>query len=189
MQGLSPGRCVDRLRLREAGVRCDGSMRDEALVDAISDHLLGPLKWRPQLLKRSKRKREADGVEVSLSVHRLRHKREQNLASSCRSSSPADIEFGAYAIGSRDGRRQLRCSEHSMAAPKNLLDRDSAAQLWSHVRGDGQVHPLPRFVEDKRTLAKNRAGSSLREALDAWLRSERAQVWRSSREDLWDRDR
>ena len=46
------------------------------------------------------------------------------------------------------------------------------------------VNPLPVFAEDKRTLAKFRAPSSVREKLHQWLGSKEGQDWQAERQAL-----
>ena len=49
----------------------------------------------------------------------------------------------------------------------------------------GALAPLPLFVEDARTTAKDRAGSVLDERLAEWLRSDEGVEWRNKRQALF----
>ena len=49
----------------------------------------------------------------------------------------------------------------------------------------GALAPLPLFVEDARTTAKDRASSVLDERLADWLQSDEAAEWRKNRRALF----
>ena len=49
----------------------------------------------------------------------------------------------------------------------------------------GVLAPLPMFVEDARTTAKDRADSVLDERLAEWLRSDEGVEWRKNRRALF----
>jgi hypothetical protein len=72
------------------------------------------------------------------------------------------------------------------ACPSNLLPQAAHAVLEAQRLGKGDVlAPLPWFVEDVRTSRKGLADSTVKQALNTWLRSKEAGEWREQRETLW----
>ena len=64
------------------------------------------------------------------------------------------------------------------ACPSSLLASAAAAIDGAKARGRaGALAALPTFVEDARTIAKDRARSSMRAALDKFMQSEEGQQW------------
>ena len=68
---LAPARVAARLRLREAGLRCDGNQKDEELVADVAEFLTDAGK-RPFLTESHQRKRKRSGVEASGSLRLTR---------------------------------------------------------------------------------------------------------------------
>ena len=73
-----------------------------------------------------------------------------------------------------------------VACPSKLLPSAAAAVKESMRLGrGGTLAPLPKFAEDVRTTRKDRANSTMREALAVWMASPEGQEWRRDKEALF----
>ena len=71
---------------------------------------------------------------------------------------------------------------HRAAALKAVnIPKDEMGQHFK----DGAMHPLPLYAEDKRTAAKDRAGSTLHAQRNKWLNSEEGQTWMLNTRARW----
>ena len=155
--GWKPHRIVSRLLMREAGL--DGAGDDnEATVNELALVLTGTMRKNPfPVGKSAKVPRHGDPVAADLVVRRAL--------------------------------RETPISQHSWeeaACPSALLP--SAARAVSEAQrlgSRGAMVALPAFAEDVRSTRKGRAGSTLREALAAWMASPDGQEWRRDKEALF----
>lgn len=105
----------------------------------------------------------------------------------------ASEEAGASVAPSEDFviRRGLHCgiSQEALrdqSCPSNLRDSMRAAIDKASREGRrGVLAPLPLFVEDARTVAKERASSVRKDSLREWLHSKEAAQWREHRQALF----
>ena len=81
---MTPHRVVHRLHLRESKLKCPGSERDEAVVQAIANALRNDLHKDPILSSRQVRRRVAAQLpaSTSLAVVRLRQESTRGIADS-----------------------------------------------------------------------------------------------------------
>jgi hypothetical protein len=154
--------------LREAGVECVGSKRDEAIVDEITDHIYHDFGKRAFTNRPSKRKLVTDSHVAPL------------------------VDDDDHFL-----RKQLRLPQREdqqieEACPKSVSVHVKVALEKAKAVGDkhkrGTLVALPKFAEDKRTRTKNRTKSVMSEAMSSWLESEDAAIWREAREQLFGKD-
>ena len=94
---------------------------------------------------------------------------------------PADLVV-RRGLGCGISRESLR----GQSCPSDLLEAGRAALDQARRRGNkGALAPLPLFVQDARTAAKSRAGSSVRDCVTQWLQSKEAEDWRRDRKALF----
>ena len=108
------------------------------------------------------------------------------LASMHRHSSLRAQDVEGQLLDVRDS-MMSRSEEKAVHKPMRLDSVSSQAlQNTMSRRKDMAWHvgPLPVFTEDKRTLAKFRAPSSVREKLHQWLGSKEGQAWQAERQAL-----
>ena len=153
--GWGPHRVVSRLFLRESGLQGSGS--DEAVVHEISLAMRDRHGMDPYVGGRDNMIDDASTPLVDLAVRRGLH------------------EGGI----SRENLRDQSCPSKLLPAAKAAVDR---AMQQGH---GGALAPLPVFREDARTVAKRRAGSTVRDSVAAWLQSKEAEEWRRDRQALF----
>ena len=160
---LHPAALIQRLTLREAGVQCLGAARDELIVRTIVAALM----------------------QTRRSPFYRRPVRGKRLCAGASSSLPAPVDIDCDEESSeeefclewtRAELREARVASRQVHAPVPL-----ALLGARHVGADDVVEHLPLFVEDGRTVAKDRATSVVRSVLDEWLRSEAGAQWRAER--------
>ena len=72
------------------------------------------------------------------------------------------------------------------ACPSTLLPAAASAVSEAQRLGRGDaLAALPAFAEDVRTTRKSRAGSTMRDALAAWMHTPEGQEWRREKEALF----
>ena len=154
--GWSPHRIVSRLFIREAGLR--GVPEDVAVVREIALAL-----------------RDRDGMDPFVKGA-AGSSGQAGVSASC----PADlvVRRGLDCGISREIVREQSC-------PSDLLEAGRAAFDEARRRGSkGALAPLPLFVQDARTAARSRAGSSVRDSVTQWLQSKEAEDWCRDRKAL-----
>ena len=188
---LTPHRVANRLLLREAGVQCLGSVRDEALVHEVSVILQDQLHKNPLRRKRSSvTVSDTSGIsstDVPFKVSKMLRESEARVGG--RHSALRDNTDGAIPLSELlqfQGPSEM-AAEKQIHQPKQL-DTVSAQMLqstmvWREDKG-WFIPALPIFVEDKRTVSKQRAPSTVRAKLKDWLSSSDGQEWLRGREQL-----
>ena len=183
-----PGDLMDEVLLREAGVTCMGSPRDEMICREVST-LLVKLGKTPFIRdRRYQQKRTHQGVLKSYTMTNLRNDTAAYLRASGRCGGESDSsgsgrEFGLHRWPEEwtDLHRshelpQSRAARTALFAPSMALSPGVRAQLES-VTPNGTVSALPLHREDPRTTARPRADSTWRESTSKWVHSKEGQQW------------
>ena len=203
VQHLSPDQLVHRLVLREAGVRCIGSARDELIVKEVVQAFKCMFRYSPHVghywasrtgrqrgswALRAERKR-AESAVCSSGTHASYHAATAaGDAEDLELGESSGEEAGVSIIGLDTSRSFLTDVQRAARARffPTQMDREAAATLWTHIDGaTGVVRRLPMFPERADQTKKGRAESVVRESLDGWMRSKAGKAWSSEREALW----
>ena len=177
--GLAPARAAHRVRLREAGVHCAGSQRDENMISDIAEVMLKS--GQSPLLQRDARyKRRRAGLPETGPA---RVRAEAELGSKAapegvRNSVSDQLETHMELID------DMRAMDRDTHAPAEL-DPQTKESLARAVLG-GIVTSLPAFVKSGRNGQRVGAVSTERARLVDWLASDEGQQWKRQREALWD---
>ena len=157
-RNVDPGSLMDTVLLREAGVSCIGSARDEAICVEVAD-MLFEIGTRPLInTRRHRGRREALGI----------------LDSGSASESPR--RFG----GDRKSLAAAVKKRRREAQPE-LVNPTVLAALGAAAAPRGGVRQVPVFREDPRVAARPRADSGRRGALQTWLDSDDGRAWREAK--------
>jgi hypothetical protein len=202
-QWLNPQDFMDSVSVQEAKISCLGSKRDEQIVAFVVDCLYAA-GCRPIIEKRAQRYRRVQGVDPSASlpianfVAKRNADADQDLPSSLfntlkktrngASDSDGDVTLTSakealHTVGLQSGgcnREQRRALKQRGLPQTNLPDVFLATHVQPH-----RVEALPLHVEDKRTTAKDRANSTVRDARKHWLNSEAGLAWMREGQDRW----
>ena len=184
-----PGDLMDEVLLREAGVTCMGSQRDDMICREVST-LLVKLGKTPLIRdRRYQQKQTHQGVLKSYTMTNLRNDNAAYLRASGRwrgessDSSGSGREFGLHRWPEEwtDLHRsrelpQSRAARTALFAPSMALSSGVRAELES-VTPNGTVSALPLHREDPRTTAQPRADSTWRESISKWIHSEEGRQW------------
>ena len=155
--GWQPHRVISRLFLRDT--RLMGSSHEDAVVAEIASALANQRGMDPYL----RAERDAD--------------------------DGPDLEEGQVNTVLRRGVREdvvSRDDWKDRAAPRTLLPAARAAVRVALERGRGEcLAPLPLFSENAQTVHKDRARSTISDALARWQKTSEAEEWRQSRHELF----
>lgn len=159
-----PHRYAARLFIREGNLGGPTNEAQEAILSEMTTFLHDEERKNPVCKRGSKRKRVADagGTLGEMELRELRQglRRSTALALDPEEACPTKLKPAVE--------QKLR----ALSTRARNLNR-------------GSIGVLPTFQEDHRTMAKDRAGSTLRDALQTWLESEDARNWREERRALF----
>jgi len=168
----SPGRIVCRLFIREAGLKCEGSARDEIMVREL--------------------------VRVLSEAHRLsalRRSRRRHEPPSRPRDADEDNSFMQELFEGLPLDRNGMAQEARDRAEPRTLDNDDVKLLRGHMHGgnfeDSDLVPLSRWVPHgpgpaaAAVATGEMYGSLLREKLADWLRSKQGEDWAAERKRLF----
>jgi hypothetical protein len=202
-QWINPQGFMDAVSVQEAKISCLGSTRDEKNVAFVGDclYMAG---CRPIIEERAQRYRRAQGVDPSASlpiadfVAKRNAHADHDLPSSSfntpkktrngASDSDGDVTLTSakeplHTVGLQSGgcnRQQRRAHSQRGLPQSNLPDVFLATHVQPHL-----VKALPLHVEDKRTMAKDRANSNVRDARMQWLNSHAGLAWMREGQERW----
>ena len=129
----------------------------------------------------------ASGSTAEAANFKARKLLEQSeLASSHRHASLLVQDGEGQVLDVKDS-MMSRMVEKAVHKPMQLDSVSAEAMRRTMARKQDQswhISALPVFSEDKRTLAKFRAPSSVREKLQEWLGSQEGQAWQEDRQAL-----
>ena len=168
-----PDRIATRLLLRESGLACVGAPQDESFLRSLAV-ILVETQGKTSMLKR----KLADPLHEQ-SQQEIRGSEQSGLVWSCH------VDF-ATIPGCRFSWMPDLAWRHKHA-PIQLPEKMRQAVLRGAREDAYNVEyrkALPMFVEDARTLAKDRAGSVLRQRMHDFLSSDLGREWRAERAAL-----
>ena len=195
---------MDTVLLREAGVTCLGSQRDELLTTQVSEVLSKVHRnVKCQSAKASKR-RKVEGVQLSRTIHYLLQDEEKALVDAgrwprdegddARLWGDGDEEKGmaqaATAASPRTELAHLKThtavhagvkAARARSMPAMILPQRVQQTLQMSTTRSGGVRALPLVDLNAQTERKSLAGSALRERQFVWMNTEEGRKWLADR--------
>ena len=187
-QALSPGRMEDRALLSMDKVKCIGGIRDEVLVAEVVELLV---QMGRRATTHSYKRGRGENDTSSKVLRRVRRAHEDRLGEV--GHGVGEVEGGLLAdphpfiVGLPSTVPGLTCSRRMRKKASEPVQLNASLRRAVQIATrDNRVLPLPMFKEDARTARKERAGSSLRDALLKWMNSEEGADWKRERQQMYD---
>ncbi len=158
-----PHRYVARLFVRESGLGGDVSGAQDAVIEEITRFMFEELHKNPFCVRGSKRQRP--------------HEAGKDLE-----EDAEDVRKGLRRHAMLELAAEVACP---MQLRPDVAEKVQNASNTATNLNRGKIAALPRFMENSRTMHKNRTTSVLREAMQNWLSSDDARQWRAARERLF----